>query len=97
VDQSNKWSSTIIIPDGDKFLYISPAAMAKSSVTPVHATKQPFDIPVGSIGLPLDPDLYGEHSWLKLKGMITKVGYVRRCRLMMCCANQRITNQMKAC
>jgi hypothetical protein len=29
-----------------------------------------------------DPDLYGEHSWEKLKGMLTKVGCVSGCSVV---------------
>ena len=35
VEQMNKWSSTITIPQGDEYLDISSAAMGKLSMTPI--------------------------------------------------------------
>ncbi len=74
VDESNVWSSTIVIPDDDNFLDISSATMSESSVTPIDATKQPGVYPKGKAAsvYRFDPDTYDENSWPKLKSMITK-------------------------
>jgi hypothetical protein len=70
------WESTIknpIADNKDSLLDIRLAARGGQSVTPYGATKQPTHYPPGSCYM-FDPDLYGEHSWEKLKGMLTKVG-----------------------
>ena len=41
VEQMNKWSSTITIPQGDEYLDISTAAMGKLSTTSIGAYNQP--------------------------------------------------------
>ncbi len=41
VDETHEWSSTILLPNGDKSIYISSAAMGKVSATLANATKQP--------------------------------------------------------
>ena len=38
VDKTNKWSSTILIPQGDLRIDVSSAAMGDLSTTPVGAT-----------------------------------------------------------
>jgi len=62
---TKKWSSTIIIPQGDAFVNISSAAQGKLSVTPDGSTNQPNV----------------ENDWPKLKGMLCKVGCVSGCKL----------------
>jgi hypothetical protein len=87
VDLSNEWSSTVVIPnriDIDQ-LDISSAAMGDLSTTPVHATKQPYQFPrygKCSSVFRFDPDLYGENSWPQLHAMLTTVGCVNGCRLV---------------
>ena len=49
VEQTNKWSSTIIIPQGEEFLNISSAAMGKLLVSPDNATNQPNIYPKGKV------------------------------------------------
>jgi hypothetical protein len=98
-DESNVWSSTIVIRDGDNFLDISFAAMGESSFVPVDATKQPGVYQKGK-AVPVyqfDPDTYYENSWQKLKFMMTKNGCVGGCRLVLRCTDMRITHQWKAC
>jgi hypothetical protein len=83
-DKSTVWESTIKIPIGDNQNYlldVSSAARAERSVTPDGATKQPTHSPTGYCYL-FDPDLYGEKSWEKLKDMLTKVGCVSGCSLV---------------
>jgi hypothetical protein len=43
-----------------------------------------------------DPDLYGEQSWEKLKGMLTKIGYVNGCSVVICSSCQNKTTKRKA-
>jgi hypothetical protein len=43
-----------------------------------------------------DPDLYGENSWEKLKGMLTKVGCVSGCSVVMRDFCQKKTMKQKA-
>jgi len=75
INDSNVWSSTIVIPDGDGVLDISSAANGANSSTPVGATNQPSSFPTGRIAslYRFDPDkYYGEGSRPALKEMITK-------------------------
>jgi hypothetical protein len=51
VDENNQWSSTILIPQGDRFLDISSALMVDLSATPVGATKQQPFFPLESLPL----------------------------------------------
>jgi hypothetical protein len=44
----------------------------------------------------LDPDEYGDNSWEKLKGMLTKVGCVSGCRVVIHSSCQNKTNKRKA-
>jgi hypothetical protein len=83
VEQANIWSSTITIPQGDEFLDISSAAMGKLSATPIGASNQPFIFPKGKSAsvYRLDPEIFNENSWPKIKDMLTKVGCVSGCRL----------------
>ena len=79
----NKWSSTITIPQGDKYLNISSAAMGKLSTTPIGASNQPFTFPKGKSAsvYQFDPKIFNENSWPMLKDVLTKVGCVSGCRL----------------
>jgi hypothetical protein len=43
-----------------------------------------------------DPDLYGENSWQKLKGMLTKVGCVSGCSVVIRDSCQKKTIERKA-
>ena len=43
-----------------------------------------------------DPDLYGDNSWEKLKVMLTKVGCVSGCSLVICDCRQKKTFKWKA-
>ncbi len=43
-----------------------------------------------------DPDLYGDNSWEKLKGMLTKVGCVSGCSVVTCDSCQQKTIKWKA-
>ena len=83
VEQTNIWSSTITIPQGDEYLDISSAAMGKLSTTPIGASNQPFTFPKGKSAsvYRFDPQIFNENSWPKLKDMLTKVGCVSGCRL----------------
>jgi hypothetical protein len=74
-EKSTVWESTIkiaIAGNKDSLLDISLAARGERSVTPDGANKQPTHYPPGFCYM-FDPDLYGENSWEKLKGMLTKV------------------------
>ncbi len=84
VEQMNKWSSTITIPQGDEYLDISSAAMGKLSTTHIGASNQPFTFPKGKSAsvYQFDPNIFNENSWPMLKDMLTKVGCVSGCRLM---------------
>jgi hypothetical protein len=84
VDENDKWSSTIVIPQGDGFLDISSALMGDFSATPVGATNQLHVYPSGKVAsfYRFDPDLYqGEKSWPSLKAMLINAGRVSGCRL----------------
>ena len=84
VNDSNVWSSTILIPDGDGVLDISSAANGADSSTPVGATNQPRSFPTGRNAslYRFDPEkFYGEGSWPALKEMITKAGCVSGCNI----------------
>jgi hypothetical protein len=78
VDETHEWSSTILLPDGDKYIDISSAAMGKASVTLANATKQPDVYPKGKAAsvYHFDLDIYDEKSWMKLKSTLTQVGCV---------------------
>ncbi len=85
-EKSTVWESTIKIPiagNKDSLLDISLAARGGRSVTPDGATKQPTHYPPDSCYM-FDPELYGEHSREKLKGMLTKVGCVSGCSVVIC-------------
>ena len=84
VNDSNVWSSTIIIPDGDGVLDISSAANGANSSTPIGATNQPSSFPTGRNAslYRFDPDkYYGQGSWPSLKEMMTKAGCVSGCNI----------------
>jgi hypothetical protein len=92
-EQANIWSSTITIPQGDKYLDISSAAMGKLSTTPTGASNQPLTFPKGKSAsvYRFDPEIFNENSWPKLKKMLTKVGCVSGCRLTVSHADTRKT------
>jgi len=85
VDLSNEWSSTVVIPNGIDVLDISSAAMGVLSTTPVGATNQPNEFPTrgkSSSVFRFDPEIYAENSWPKLQKMLTTVGCVSGCRVV---------------
>jgi hypothetical protein len=97
-DKSTVWESTIKIPIVDNqnsLLDISSLARGERSVTPDGATKQPTHYPTGSCYM-FDPDLYGENSWEKLKDILTKVGCVSGCSLLIHNSCQKKTMKQKA-
>jgi hypothetical protein len=99
VDENNKWSSTILIPQGDGFLDISSALMGDLSATPVGATKQPTIFPSGKSAsfYHFDPDLYqGKESWPTLKEMLINAAPVSGCRLSTRCSSLRVSINQKA-
>jgi hypothetical protein len=69
--------------------------MGGRSVTPDGANKQPTHYPLGSCYM-FDSDLYGEQSWKKLKGMLTKVGWISACSVVICSSCQKKTTKKKA-
>ena len=81
VEQMNKWSSTITIPQGDEYLDISSAAMGKLSTTPIGASNQPVTFPKGRSAsvYRFDPKIFNKNSWPMLMDMLTKVGCVSGC------------------
>jgi hypothetical protein len=83
LEQMNKWSSTIRIPQGDEYLDISSAAMGKLSTTPIGDSNQPFTFPKGKSAsvYQFDSKIFNENSWPMLKDMLTKVGCASGCRL----------------
>jgi hypothetical protein len=97
-EKSTVWESKIKFPiadNEDSLLDISLAARGGGSVNPDGATKQPTDYPCGFCYM-FDPDLYGEHLWEKLKGMLTKVGCVNGCIVVICSSCQNKTTKRKA-
>jgi hypothetical protein len=99
VEENHVWSSTIFLPDGDRCIDISSAAMGTASVTLSNATKQPDVYPKGRAAsvYRFDPDIYGKHSWMQLKPTLTQVGCVSRSRLVLRYMDQRPTLHWKAC
>jgi hypothetical protein len=89
---------TILLPDGDKSIDISSAAMGMASVTPANATKQPDVYPKGRAASVycFDPDIYDENFWMKLKSTLTQVGCGSGCRLVLLYTDQRQTLHWKA-
>jgi hypothetical protein len=72
VDDNNRWSSVLEIPQGDGFLNISSALQDDFSSAPIGAINQPDMLPIGNSAsfYQFDPELfYGEQSWPKLKKM----------------------------
>jgi hypothetical protein len=69
VEQTNIWSSTITIPQGDEYLDISSAAMGKFSTAPIGASNQPLTFPKGKCAsvYRFDPQIFNENSWPKIK------------------------------
>jgi hypothetical protein len=82
VEETHQWSSTILLPDGDKCIDISSAAMGTASFTPANATKQPDVYLKGRAASVycFDLDIYDENSWMQLKSTLTQVGCVSGCR-----------------
>ena len=96
VDLSNEWSSTVVIPNGIDLLDISSAAMGELSTTPVGAINQPYQFPThgkSSSVFRFDPKIYGENSWPKLQKMLTTVGCVSGCRLVV--RNSRVGRSIR--
>jgi hypothetical protein len=93
------WSSIILLPDGDRCIDISSAAMGTASVTPSNATKQPDVYPKGRAAsvYRFDPDIYGKNSWMQLKSTLTQVGCVSGFRLVLSYMDQRPILHRKAC
>jgi hypothetical protein len=99
IDETHEWSSTILLPNGDKSIGISSAAMGIASVTPANVTKQPdvyLKRRVASVYC-FDLDIYVENCWTKLKSTITQVGCLSGCRLVLHYMDQRQTFHWKAC
>jgi hypothetical protein len=99
IEENHVWSSTILLPDGDRCIDISSAAMGMTSVTPADATMQP-DVHPNSRAASVyrfDPDIYGENSWMQLKSTLTQVCFVSGCRLVLRYTDQRHTLYWKAC
>jgi hypothetical protein len=67
VEENHVWSSTILLPDGDRCIDISSAAMGTASLTPSNAAKQPDVYPTGRAASVycFDPDIYGQNSWMQ--------------------------------
>jgi hypothetical protein len=97
-EENHVWSSTILLPDVDRCIDISSAAMGTASVTLSNATKQPDVHPKrrAAAVYRFDPDIYGKNSWMQLKSTLTQVGYVSGCRLVLRCMDQRPTLHQKA-
>jgi hypothetical protein len=96
-EMSTIWESTIKIPIADNqnsLLDTSSTARGQWSVTPDGATKQPSHYPPGFCYM-FDPDLYGENLWEKLKGMLTKVGCVSWCSVVIHSSCQNKTTNWK--
>ena len=97
-EKSTVWESTIkilIADNQNSLLDISLVARGEWSVTPDGTTKQPTHYPPGSCYI-FDPDLYGENAWEKLKGMLTKVGCVSGCSVVIRSSCQNKTTNRKA-
>jgi hypothetical protein len=93
-NKSTVWTSTIKIPIGnnESHLDIPSAARGELSVTPDGATKQPTEYPTGSSFM-FDPNLNEENSWERLKAMLTKVGCVSGCSLVICNSNKKLLSK----
>jgi hypothetical protein len=98
IEENNVRSSTILLPDDDRYIDISSAAMGTASVTPSNATKQPDVYPKGRAASVycFDPDIHGKNSWMQLKLTLTQVGCVSRCRLVLPYMDQRPTLHQKS-
>jgi hypothetical protein len=99
IEENHVWSSTILLPDSDRCIYISSAAMGMASVTPSNATKQPDVYLKGRAAsvYHFDLDIYGKNSWMQLKSTLTQVGCVSGCRLVLRYTDQRPTLHWNAC
>ena len=58
--------------------------MCKLSTTPIGAYNQALTFPKGKSAsfFQFDPKIFNENSWTMLKGLLTKVGCVSGCRLV---------------
>jgi hypothetical protein len=99
VEENHVWSLTILLPDGDRCIDISSAAMGMASVTLSNATKQPDVYPKGRAASVycFDPDICGKNSWMQFKSTLTQVGCVSGCRLVLHYTEKRPTLHRKAC
>jgi hypothetical protein len=91
IEETHVWSSTILLPDGDRCIDISSAAIGTASITPANATKQPDVYPKGRAASVycFDLDIYGENSWMQLKFTPTQFGCVSGCKLVLRYTDQR--------
>jgi hypothetical protein len=99
VEENHVWSSTILLPDGDRCIDISSAAKGTASFTPSNATNQPDVYLKGRAASVycFDWDIYGKISWMQLKSTLAQVGCVSGCRLVLRYTDQRPTLHQKAC
>jgi hypothetical protein len=99
VEENNVWSSTTLLPVGDRYIDISSATMGTASVTPSNATKQPDLYPKGRAAsvYHFDLDIYGKNSWMQLKSTLAQVGCVSGCGLVLHYTDQRRTLHRKVC
>ena len=70
VDDNNRWTSVLKIPQGDGFLDISSALQDDFCSALVGAIDQPDSLPVGKSAsfYRFDPEIfYGEQSWPKFR------------------------------
>jgi len=58
--------------------------MGKLSITPIGTYNQPLTFPKGKSAsfFRFDPKIFNENSWLMLKDVLTKLGCVSGCRLL---------------
>jgi hypothetical protein len=99
LEETHEWSSTILLPDDNKCIDISSAAMCTASVTPANATKQPNVYPKGRAASVycFDPEICDENFWMQLTSTLTQVGCGSGCRLVLGYTDQRQTLHWKAC
>ena len=86
VDDNNRWTSVLKIPQGGGFLDLSSALQDDLSSAPVGAMNQPDTLPVGKSAsfYQFDPEIfYGEQLWPKLKNMLLNATRARGFRLIM--------------
>jgi hypothetical protein len=98
VDDNNRWSSVLEIPQGDGFLNISSALQDDFSSAPIGAINQPDMLPIGKSAsfYRFDPELfYGEQSWPKLKKMLLNSSRASGFRLITTHCSRRVTLHRK--